>query len=246
VRLRRSTTTSEVDPLSLILINFNTPVRTPGLHWVETALEFSSNKIFLAICRIRQVSSAKWARLTPCVWASYIYMLKSVGERTETCGTPACITLGVGISPSTETLNFLWERKEPMSLIRLVENFNLDSLYSKLGCHVVSKAFSMSKNTAAVHSLLLKLRVTWSVSLIYCNVLLWRARKPNWLALSRPLYSVCFWRIFRITFSNSLPVVDRRLIGHKSWGNFGSLRGFGKVIIFASKDLGNVTAEGSD
>jgi hypothetical protein len=50
----------------------------------------------------------------------------------EPCGTSACISLGVDISPSTETLNFLWERKEPISLIRLIDNFNLD---------VVSKAF---------------------------------------------------------------------------------------------------------
>jgi hypothetical protein len=32
--------------------NFNIPVHTPGLHWAETAVEFSNNRIFLAICRI--------------------------------------------------------------------------------------------------------------------------------------------------------------------------------------------------
>jgi hypothetical protein len=58
--------------------------------------------------------------------------------------------LGVDISPSTETLNFLWERKEPISLIRLIKKCNLDNLYSKLRCHVVPKAFSISKNTATV------------------------------------------------------------------------------------------------
>jgi hypothetical protein len=42
------------------------------------------------------------------------------------------------------------------------------------------------------------------------------------------------WTNFSITFSNSLPVVGRRLIGLKFWGNFGSLPRFGKVIIFAS------------
>jgi hypothetical protein len=79
-----------------------------------------------------------------------MHMLERVGERTEPCGTPACITLGVDISPSTETLNFLCDRKELISIIKLIENSNLDSLYSKPVCHVVSKAFSMSKNTAAV------------------------------------------------------------------------------------------------
>jgi hypothetical protein len=40
--------------------------------------------------------------------------------------------------------------------------------------------------------------------------------------LSRPLSSICFWSNFRITFSNSFPVVERRLIGRKFWGNLGS------------------------
>jgi hypothetical protein len=31
-----------------------------------------------------------------------------------------------------------------------------------------------------------------------------------------------------------LPVVDRRLIGHKFWGNFRSVPGFGRVINLAS------------
>jgi hypothetical protein len=95
------------------------------------------------------------------------------------------------------------------------------------------------KNTAAVDILLLKLRGTWSVSLIHRSVVLWRARKPNWLALRRPPSSMCFWTAFRTTFSNSLPVVDRRLIGRKFWGNFVSLQGFGNVMTFASfQDFG--------
>jgi hypothetical protein len=102
------------------------------------------------------------------------------------------------------------ERKELVSLIKLVENSNLDHLYSKPECNVVSRAFPMSKNTAAVNKLMLKLRVTWSVSLIHCSVVLWHARKPNWLPLSKPLSSMCFWTIFRMTLSNSLPFVDRR------------------------------------
>jgi hypothetical protein len=56
-----------------------------------------------------------------------------------------------------------------MSLIKLTEKSNFDTLYSKPVCHVVSKAFSISKNTAAV-DMLLKLRVTWSVSLIHCRM----------------------------------------------------------------------------
>jgi hypothetical protein len=95
----------------------------------------------------------------------YVYRLYNVGDRTEPCGTPACISLGADSSPSTESLNFLWERKELISLIKLDENFNSDNFYSKPKCHVLSNAFSISKNTAAVDMLLLKFKVTWSVSL---------------------------------------------------------------------------------
>jgi hypothetical protein len=110
----------------------------------------------------------------------YKYVVRSrVQDRT--LRTPARISVGVDISPSTVTMNLHCERKELMSLIKLVENSNLDNLYTKPRCHVVSKAFSMFKNTAAVDILLLKLRVTWSVSLIHCNVVLWHARNLNWL-----------------------------------------------------------------
>jgi predicted GNAT superfamily acetyltransferase len=32
-------------------------------------------------------------------------------DRTEHCGTPACISVGVEISPSEDALNFLYKRK---------------------------------------------------------------------------------------------------------------------------------------
>jgi hypothetical protein len=44
-----------------------------------------------------------------------------------------------------------------MIRINVTGKCNLDNLYSKPGCHVVSKAFSLSKNTAAVD--MLKFRV---------------------------------------------------------------------------------------
>jgi hypothetical protein len=157
-----------------------------------------------------------------------------MGDRKEPCSTPACISLGLDISPSTETLNFLWERKELISLIRLIENVNLDNLYSKPKCQVVANAFLISENTAAVDMLLLKFKVAWSVSLINWSVVLWQAQKPKRLALIRPLSSVCPWTIFRMTPSNFLSVVDKRLIRRKLWRNFGSLPGFGKVINFVS------------
>jgi hypothetical protein len=65
-------------------------------------------------------------------------MLYKVGDKTEPCGTPACISLAVDISPSNKTLNFRCERNELMSLIKLVGNSSSDNLYSKPGCHVIS------------------------------------------------------------------------------------------------------------
>jgi hypothetical protein len=56
--------------------------------------------------------------------------------------------------------------KEGVNKFKLDEKWNSDSLYSKPGCYVVSNAFSISKNSAAVDILLLKFKVTWSVSCI--------------------------------------------------------------------------------
>jgi hypothetical protein len=46
-------TTREVDPPSLILIYFNIPMLTPGLHSAETVLEFSNNETLFEICCIQ-------------------------------------------------------------------------------------------------------------------------------------------------------------------------------------------------
>jgi hypothetical protein len=81
--------------------------------------------------------------------------------------------------------------------------------------------------------MLLKLRVTWPISLIHCKVMLWCSRTPNWHAF-RPFLPMRLLTIFRKTFSNSLPVVDKRLFGCQFWGNLESFPGFSKVIIFAS------------
>ena len=72
-------------------------------------------------------------------------------------------------------------------------------------------------NTETFGYFIVELRITWSVSLVYCSVVLWCAWKPNWPELSRPLSSMCFWNIFRMSVLNSLPVVDRRLIRCEFW-----------------------------
>jgi len=111
--LDRSMSAGEVDGLSLILIDSYIPALTPRLHCIEAALQLSENIASLRSVAYIHVSSAKRASWTPGVWGvSFIYKLYSVGARTEPCGTPAFISLGVDSSPSTETLNFWWDRNE--------------------------------------------------------------------------------------------------------------------------------------
>jgi hypothetical protein len=88
-----------------------------------------------------------------------------------------------------------------------------------------------AKNTTAVGMLLLKFKVTCSISFLHCSIVLCRRQKPNWLLLSRSLISVWLWTIFRIIFLKSLPVVDKWLIRLKL---FESSPGFSKVMIIAS------------
>jgi hypothetical protein len=88
-------------------------------------LDFSQNITLFAFCCI----SVKRARFTPIVWGvSLINRLYRVGDRTEPCGTPTFIHLGVDILPSTETPNFRCNRNELMCLVILVMKFNLDNL----------------------------------------------------------------------------------------------------------------------
>jgi hypothetical protein len=91
-----------------------------------------------------------------------MYEVYNTGAWTEPCGTSAATSLGEESSPSTETLNFILAKRDAISLMRLIRNCNSYRLYeySRPGCHVVSKVFSMLKNRSAVDILLLKLRET--------------------------------------------------------------------------------------
>jgi hypothetical protein len=55
-----------------------------------------------------------------------MYRLYRVGDRTEPCCTPACISRGVGSSPSTIT-EFSVGKGELISLTKLDEKCNSDS-----------------------------------------------------------------------------------------------------------------------
>jgi hypothetical protein len=100
-----------------------------------------------------------------------MYRLYRIGDRTEPCGTPACISRSVDSSSSTITLNFLLEKNELISSIKLDEKCNSDNLFSNPESHVVSNSFLISKKTAAV-DVLLKFQVTWSIGCVQRCVVL--------------------------------------------------------------------------
>jgi hypothetical protein len=60
----------------------------------------------------------------------FVLVLYNIWEWTEPSVASVCISLGVEISPSTETVDFRSDTKELISLIKLVENFNLIKLIS--------------------------------------------------------------------------------------------------------------------
>jgi hypothetical protein len=93
-------------------------------------------------------------------------------------------------------------------------------------------ALSIS-STAAVDILLLKFRLTWSSSLIYWSVVLWSDQSQTHLHVVS-FFPQCFWIALKISFSNTLPTVGKRLTGRKFGGNFECLLGFSRVMNFAS------------
>lgn len=74
-----------------------------------------------------------------------------MGDKQEPCGTPAAMFLLFENELSMRTLNDRFEMKSCMILYEVLYD---TSLWISPSCHTRSKAFSMSKNTAAVLSLL--------------------------------------------------------------------------------------------
>jgi hypothetical protein len=123
--------------------------------------------------------------------------------------------------------------KEASSLMTLVENSHSDNLYSRPECHVVSKAFSISKNTATVDILLKFSDMIRQPHTLKQSAVLWCARKTICLAFSTFLSSVCLWIVLKIHVSKRLPVADSRLIG-QHFGEILSPYYVLTVVIFAS------------
>jgi hypothetical protein len=70
----------------------------------------------------------------------------------ESCGTPACSSRGVGISPSSENANFPFEKKKLTSLTVLSAELKFDYLrvHSKQGAISATNSLHVSNNTAAM------------------------------------------------------------------------------------------------
>jgi hypothetical protein len=85
-------------------------------------------------------------RFWVCLLNSLLVLASAVILRSKSHGAHDILLSQIRNSPNTE------------GQVPVVLNYNSDSLYSRPGCHVVSKAFSMSKNTAAVDILILKFR----------------------------------------------------------------------------------------
>lgn len=97
----------------------------------------------------------------------------------------------------------------------------------------------------AVDSLFFKFTVTCFKShTLMCRTVTYI--KPNSLTLTIIRVSVCFWAVFRVTFSTCWPITDNRLIGRIFCKNLGSLPDMGKLLfLFSSKMSGNVTTRDS-
>jgi hypothetical protein len=195
MNLRWSKSMGEVHGPSFIFIYFNGPAH---LSWIQTALQLSENITLFVIHGIHRSLIGKEGQINTWCFSGggiiYVHCVQCWGQD----GTLRHSCLHFPWS-SHYTFNqnseFCLREKRANKLDQTGLKFKLSSLYSKPGCHVMSKAFLITKNTTAIDTLL-NLTVTRSISLIHCIVMLWHARKPNWLALSRPLTSVCLSTIF--------------------------------------------------
>jgi hypothetical protein len=136
----------------------------------------------VAACREHDVGVVS-EQSSRCRLPSFVCRLYNTGARPDPWWAPVTNCLGLENSPSTKILNSLPARKA-ISLMKLVENYNSEHLYSRPECHGVSEASSTSNITVAVDMLLLKFRMTWSENPLICwSVVLWCDRQVKWLAL---------------------------------------------------------------
>jgi hypothetical protein len=158
----------KVNDLRLIFTDFYVPALTPRLNGTETSLQLSENMTLFAVCHLHTgvISKESWID-TRCLGRG------QDGTLWRPC---LYITWRRHFTFDRNSELSLWQKNKPINLIRLIENSNSDNLYSKPRCRVVSKAYSIYKNTATVDILLLKFKVAWSVKLLRWSVVLWRSQ----------------------------------------------------------------------
>jgi hypothetical protein len=108
--LRAPKNMRKVDDMSLIFIDCCVLVFTPRLSSAETSLQLYENVTVVTVCHMLVYTGFINTGLDGYhVLGRMIcmYILSNIGGRMEPCGTSACMSLGVDISPSTESLNFL-------------------------------------------------------------------------------------------------------------------------------------------
>jgi hypothetical protein len=104
--LRGPKSMTKVDGMSLTFIDFYVPALAPRLNSTEISLQLSENITIFAVCRL-YIYRCHQQRDLESHQVFGAYRTVQWGNRTEPHGTPACISLDMDISLSTETLNFL-------------------------------------------------------------------------------------------------------------------------------------------
>jgi hypothetical protein len=107
-------------------------------------------------------------------------------------------------------------------------------LYNKPRCHVLLNAFfNIQEYSSRRHDIIeIQVYVVRKPHTLKCRAVM--GTETKLACIKKAAFSMVLWTIFRVTFSNNLPNDDKKLIGSKFCGQFGSLPGIGYVIRFAT------------
>jgi hypothetical protein len=94
-----------------------------------------------------------------------------VQDRTGPCDTLVCISVGVDVLFLIEVLNFMFDRKELISLIVLPKSLISISHTTNQGAMQCQRLFDV-RDTLTMKKLLIKLKIKWSLNrhILRCRV----------------------------------------------------------------------------